>query len=119
MKYVFWIAVVAAVAVAGWEILAPGVTNIVFQDELHDMASQLGSRTGLTPPKSDEELRDIAIRKAATHDIVLNPKQVRVRSSGPPDHRVIYIAVDYAVPVNLLVYSFDLHFNPTSAGGRF
>jgi hypothetical protein len=119
MKYVFWIAIVVAVVMAGWEILEPEITNIVFQDELHDTAAQAGARIGLLVPTSDEELRDIVIRKAEKHDIELDPRQVTVRSSGPPDHRVIYIAVDYTVPVNLLVYSFSLHFSPTSTGGRF
>ena len=34
MKYVFWIAVVVAVVMAGWQILEPAIANIVFQDEL-------------------------------------------------------------------------------------
>ncbi len=119
MKYVLGIAIVVAVVMAGWEILEPEITNIVFQDELHDMAAQLGARIGLSAPSSDEELRGIVIRKAEKHDIPLDPKQVTVRSSGPPDHRVIYIAVDYTMPVNLIVYSYSLHFTPTSNGGRF
>jgi len=119
MKRVFWIAVVVAVVMAGWQILAPAITNIVFQDELHDMAAQLGARIGLSPPSSDEELRNIVIRKAEAHDIPLQPGQVTVRRSGKTDSPVLFITVDYTVPVNLLVYSFTLHFNPSSTGGRF
>ena len=119
MKYVFWIAIVVAVVIAGWETLEPEITNIVFQDELHDMAAQLGWRTGMSAPNSDEELRNIVIRKAEKHEIPLEPKQVTVRRSGTPENPVLYIAVDYTVTVNLLVYSFRLHFSPTSAGGRF
>ena len=119
MKYVFWIAIVVGVVMAGWEILEPVITNIVFQDELHDMAAQLGWHTGLSVPNSDEELRNIVIRKAAKHEIQLEPKQVTIRRSLTPENPVLYIAVDYTVPVNLLVYSFSLHFSPTSVGGRF
>jgi hypothetical protein len=118
MKYFFWIAVVVALAMAGWQVLAPGVTNIVFQDELRDSAAQLGWRTGVAPLNSDEEIRNIVIRKAEKRDIPLDPKQVTVRSMVG-EQTVLFIAVEYTVPVNLLVYSFELHFNPTSTGGKF
>lgn len=91
----------------------------MFQDELQDMSAQLGTRIGLSPPSSDEELRNLVVRKAEEHGIPLDPKQVTVRSSGPGDHRVIYIAADYKMPVNLFVHLFSLHFTPKSAGIRF
>jgi hypothetical protein len=83
------------------------------------MTAALGTRIGLSPLTSEEELRATIFRKANGHGIPLDPKQVTVRISGPSGHRVIYIAVDYAVPVNLLVYSFSLHFTPTSTGITF
>ena len=119
MKYVFRIAVVVAVVMAAWAILEPEVTNFVFQDELRDSAAQLGWRTGVTSVLSDEDLRNSVIRKAAKHDIELKPEQVTVQHSGTGEYTYWYIAVDYAVPVDLLVYSFKLHFNPTSKGGKF
>jgi hypothetical protein len=119
MKYIFGIALIAATVMAGWQILEPKITNEIFQDELRDTAAQVGWRTGVSPPNSDEDLRNIVIRKAAKHEIVLAPKQVTVRRGGTPEYPVWYIAVDYAVPVNLLVYSYSLHFTPTSTGGKF
>jgi hypothetical protein len=119
MKYAFWIVLVIALGVAAWRISEPEVTNIIFQDELKDSAAQLGWHTGVTPPNSDEDLRNIVIRKAAKHDIALVPKQVTVKHSGTGAYTTWFIAVDYAVSVNLLAYSFDLHFNPTSKGGKF
>ena len=119
MKYIFGIAIVVAVVMAGWATLAPEVTNIIFQDELRDTAAQLGWRTGVSPPNSDEDLRNIVIRKAEKHEIRLNPKQVTIQHGGTPEYPTWYIAVDYTVPVNLFVYSFTMHFNPTSKGGRF
>jgi hypothetical protein len=119
MKYVFWPALVVAAGMAGWRIIAPEITNLVFQDELQDSAAQLGWRTGVTPPNSDEELSNIVIRKAAKHEIALEPKQVTVRHTGTGEYAAWYIAVDYAVPVDLVVSSFTLHFNPTSKGEKF
>ena len=118
MKYVFRIAVIAAVVFAAWTILEPEVTNIVFQDELHDLAAQPSWRPGMSAPNSDEELRNFVVRKAETHDIALDPKQGTVRRPGTPENPV-YIAVDYTVPVNLFVYSYSRHFGASSTGGRF
>ena len=117
-KYGFGIALVVAVVMVGWEILEPEITNIVFQDELHDMAAQPSWRPGMSAPNSDEELRNMVVRKAETHDIALDPKQVTVRRTETPENPV-YIAVDYTVPVNLFVYSYSRHFRPSSTGGRF
>jgi hypothetical protein len=89
-----------------------------FQDELQDSAAQLGWRTGVAPPNSDDELRKIVISKAARHEIQLDPRQVTVRHSGTGEYTTWYIAVDYTVPVDLLVYSYRLHFNPTSRAGK-
>src|SRR5271169_5753789 len=101
MKYVFRIAIVLVVVMVGWKMLEPEITNVIFQDELQDTATELDTRIGLSPTRSDEELRNVVIRKAAKHDIALDPKQVTVRTSGLPEHRVFYIAVHYTVPVNL------------------
>jgi len=117
-KYIFGIAVVVAMVVVSWEILEPEITNIVFQDELHDLAAQAGARIGLSGPTSDEEIRNAVIRNALRHDISLDPRQVTVRR-GTQDAPALYLAVDYTVPVNLPGYSFSLHFTPTSTGGRF
>lgn len=118
VKYVFWIAIVVAAGIAGWRIAEPAITNIIFQDELRDTAAQLGWRTGAAPPNSDAELRKIVISKAARHEIQLDPKQA-VRHSGTGEYTTWFIAVDYTVPVDFLVYSYSLHFNPTSRGGKF
>jgi hypothetical protein len=119
MKYVFRIALAVAVIVACWQILVPEVTNMIFQDEVHDSAAQMGYRTGVAPLNSDEEIRNLVIRKAAKHDIELDPKQVTVQRNGVGEYTTWYVAVDYTAKVDLLVYSFKLHFNPTSKGGMF
>lgn len=119
MKYVFGIAAVVAAIIVVWQFAAPELANVEFQDDLHDLSAQVGSRIGLSTPKSDEEIRNIIIRKAANYDILLRPEQVTVKRSGPDHAPVFYLAVDYTVPVNLPGYTFTLHFSPTSAGGRF
>jgi hypothetical protein len=119
MKYVFWIALLVAIGIAGWNVVEPEITNLIFQDELHDSAAQLGWRTGVAPLNSDEEIRNIVIRKAEKHNIELDPKQVTVRRNGTGEYTSWSIAVDYSVKVNLLVYSYRKQFRPTSKGGKW
>jgi hypothetical protein len=119
MKYVLLVALVVAALTVGGEIVAAEYTNLLFQDELRDISAQLGNRIGMVAPTSEEELRENVVRRARRHEIELDPRQVTARSSGPSGHRVIFIAVDYTVPVNLGMYSFSLHFTPTSSGITF
>ncbi len=119
MKYVFRIALLVAVIMASWQILVPEVTNMIFQDELHDSAAQVGYRTGVAPLNSDEEIRNLVIRKAGKHEIELDPRQVTVQRNGAGEYTAWYVAVDYTVKVDLLVYSLPLHFTPSSKGGMF
>jgi len=74
MKYFFWIAVVVALAMAGWQVLAPGVTNIVSRTSCaiprRSWAGGLGGSA-----EFDEEIRNIVIRKAEKHDIPLDPSR--------------------------------------------
>jgi hypothetical protein len=118
MKYVFWIALLVAIGIAGWNILEPEITNLVFQDELRDSAAQMGWRTGVTPLNSDEEIRNIVIRKAEKHDIELDPKQVTVQRNGTGEYTSWYIAVDYTRKIDLVVYSYRKQFHPTSKGRK-
>jgi hypothetical protein len=118
VKYVFGLAVVVALAFVGWQFLAPEFTNYLLQDELHDLAAQTATRIGLTRPTTDEDLRNIIIKKAASHDIVLEPRQVTVRRSGTGENASFYLAADYTVEVTLPGYSCTLHFAPSSTGGK-
>jgi hypothetical protein len=115
MKYFVWAALVVALFMAAWRIIEPEVTNLVFRDEVRDTAAQLGWRTGYTGPRSEGELRDLVIAKAARHDIALLPQQVTVRREGTQEAPSWYIAVDYVVKIDLLVFSYAKHLHPPQA----
>jgi hypothetical protein len=99
-------------------MVEPEVTHLVFQDEVRDTAAQIGWRTGVTGPRSEEELRNLVILKAAKHDISLVPRQVTVRREGTQEYPVWHIAVDYTTKIDLLVYSYNRHFEATSRADR-
>jgi hypothetical protein len=101
-------------SIVGWQIAASYVANDELQNDMNDLAAQPGARVGLAPLSSEDELRSRVIAKAKDHGIQLVPGQVAVQVTTTPDTWVIYLAADYQAPVNMLVFSFPLHFMPSS-----
>lgn len=113
LKTIFVLAVLVFAILGGWRVGSSEVSNLQFQEDLHDLASQRSFRFGNTPPKSEDELREAVISKARQYDINLTPEQVTVRTSPT------YLAAEYSVPVNLPRVSFTLHFTPSSEKTTF
>jgi hypothetical protein len=112
-KVIVGLAVLALAASVGWQVAACKLANTELQDDLKDMASQAGTKIGLVALKSDDDLRSAVIAKAAEHGIQLKPEQVIVRRD--PKESSVYLAAEYDSRVNLLGFSFRLHFTPSSA----
>ena len=108
------IAVLVLAVVADWQVGASELANMNFQDDLHDLASQVGIHIGFAAPTSDEDTRLAVIRKAKERGIDLQPTQVTVRRTNSGETSTLYLAADYIVPVNLAFFSFNLHFTPVS-----
>jgi hypothetical protein len=114
MKFIVVAAALAIMFVGGWRIGACEVTNLEFQEDLHDIAAQAGTRIGYNALRSDDDFRDAVIRKAREYGIDLKPSQVTVERQDSRSSAPMYIAADYSVPVELPRYSLVLHFSPTS-----
>ena len=84
------------------------------QADMRDIAAQVASRIGLEPPNTEEQLRAAVLHKAEEHGISLTPEQVTVRQTGEGKSVVVFLSADYRSRINLLVYSFTLHFTPSS-----
>jgi hypothetical protein len=106
---------IVGVAVAGFQIAPPLLTNYSFQDDLRNIAMVDGSNI----QKNEEDIRTDVLRKAKEHELQLDAKQITVQNISSPGMRAMYVAVDYSVPVNLPGYSFDMHFNPNSGNKGF
>jgi hypothetical protein len=114
-KLILGLAILGLAVAAGWQIASCEIANLELQTDMRDIAAQVASRIGLEAPNSDEDLRNAVIHKAEEHDIQLEPAQVTVRRTGSDKTLAIYLAADYKARVNLLLYSFTLHFTPSSA----
>src|SRR5690348_2888443 len=108
------LAVLALAADAGWRIASCELANYELHEDMQYLATQLGTRIGLTAPNTDEDLRSAVIRKAQEHEIQLEPQEVTVQRTGTDEAPIIYLAADYKVRVELLGFSFTFHFTPSS-----
>jgi hypothetical protein len=108
------VAVLAIAAFAGWQIASCRVANIELQADMKDLAAQNGTRIGLNPPSTDEDLRNIVANKAKDLGIPLEPEQVTVQRTGSPPTQFVYLATEYDARVNLFGFSYTLHFSAAS-----
>ncbi|HTV60716.1 MAG TPA: hypothetical protein VMJ93_17715 [Verrucomicrobiae bacterium] len=103
-------------ALVGWQLAACYVANAELQSEMHDLAAQLGTSSGLTPPPSDQELRDKILAKAKEEGIDLDPDQITVERTYTSDSLILHLAVDYDGRADLLFYTFRPHFSLSATG---
>jgi hypothetical protein len=107
-------ALAAIVGLGAWKAGMSEVENMQFQDDLHDLSTQVGIGANYKSPRSDDDFRDAVIRKAREHDIDLGPDQVTVRRDGSGMATTMYLAAEYTVQVKVPGREFYLHFTPNS-----
>lgn len=96
--------VVAGVYVA-WQIFPPYYNNFQFQDTIESEARLNSYNT-----KSEQEIKELIMKKARELEIPLASDQLTVRRSG----NEVSISAEYSVHVDLPVYPLDLKFAPSS-----
>jgi hypothetical protein len=106
--------ILAIAVIAGWQIATSGFANSELQSEMNDIAAQSGARVGLAAVNSKDEFSNSVIERAQEHGTLLNPQQVTVDLTATPDATTIYLSAKYDASVNMLVFSFPLHFAPSS-----
>jgi len=113
-KIIAVVAVVVLGVIAGWQIVLCELANVELESDLPGIASQAGARIGLETMSTAEELRSAVIHKAGEHNIQLQPEQVTVQRTGSGKESVIHLEADYKARVNVVGFSFTLHFTPSS-----
>jgi len=108
------VAALLLVLVTGWQVGACELANVEFQDDMQDIASQVGTRIGLAQMTKDEELRDAVIRKAKEYGIELDPNQVTVQHSGSGVSATVSLSAEYSALIKLPGLTFRLHLTPST-----
>ena len=109
LKGLIAIVIVAGVIYVVWNIVPPYFYNYQFQDDLDDLA-----RRNSYVNRSEDEVRDLVIKKAASDNITLKDDQVTI-TRGPDG---IGITVRYRVHVDLVLHPLDLDFVTNSYNKR-
>lgn len=103
-------------AAGGWRLAACYIANDELRSELRFLAAQLGTRSGLTTPPSDQELRGTIIAKAKEEGIDLEPDQITVERTYTSDALILHLTVDYDGRADLFFYTLRPHFTLSATG---
>jgi hypothetical protein len=104
------ILVVVAFIYVAWSLTPPYFNNYQFQDDLDEIAR----RSSYVVSKTDDDIRDAVIKKAATDSVILKEDQVAITRSGG----TVGITVHYRVHVDMIVHPVDLDFTVKSFNER-
>jgi Domain of unknown function (DUF4845) len=90
---------------AAVRLLPPYMAEYQLADKMQELA-----RFAVVNRYSEEQIRDHVLKEVKDLEIPVNREDIKVNASNEK----VTISVDYRIPVDLLIYHFDLHFNPTS-----
>ena len=82
------------------------MNNYELQDHIRQLSIQASARTR---PVTADEIRDEVVAFARDHDLPVTSDDVKVTITNS-----VSIRVDYIVPVDLKVYTLNLHFTPSA-----
>ena len=104
-KAMVWIAFIVAVLYCGFKIVPVYVDNYQLQDYLQGQTPYW-----LTQRTPADAIRKTILTKAQDLDLPIGEDDVTVQA----DQNKVTIKLDYIVPVDLKVYTLQLHFTPSS-----
>ena len=90
---------------AAVKLVPPYLEEYQLADKMQELA-----RFAVVNRYSEEQIRDHVLREVKDLEIPVNREDIKISATGEK----VTISVDYRVPVDFVVYHFDLHFNPTS-----
>lgn len=93
------------------KIVPAYVREYELQDKMQEQA-----RFGVVNRYPEEKIRDIIFKEVQDQGLEdrIKREDIKIVSNAGGSTGVVKIAIDYTVPVDLLVYRFDLHFTPSS-----
>jgi YbbR domain-containing protein len=105
LKTIFALGFLAALVYSCVKIIPVYVNNYQLQDYIEQQTP-----FWLTQRASVEAVRNNILEKAQELDLPLSSDEVKVEANGSR----VTVHIDYTVPVDLKVYTLQLHFTPSS-----
>jgi len=100
---------IVVAAYAAWILLPPYINNYEFQDDIQNEAL-INSYSS----KTEMDIRNTLVKKAADYGIPVRPEQIHVQRAG----QELSIWADYTVHVELPGLPLDLNFHPATKNKR-
>lgn len=109
IKGLIGLLVIAAGFYVAWNLIPPYFHNYQLQDDLDDVARRVSYTMN-----TDDDIKQMVIRKAQDNDITLKDNQVTVSRGG----NGLAISVKYRVHVEMMVHPMDIDFMANSFNKR-
>ena len=98
--------ILAFMVYAAVKVVPPYVSEYELSDKMQETA-----RFASVNRNSKDQIRDAIFKTIDELQIPATKEDIKVTAAGGR----VTITVDYKVPIDLMVYKFDLHFTPTTA----
>jgi hypothetical protein len=105
LKTIVFVVVVVVLIYVGFKVVPPYVSEYQLVDKMQEQA-----KFGVVNRYSEEQIRDSIFKVVQDLDIPAKREDIKVAVS----QSIVKISMEYTVPVNLLFYSTELHFTPSS-----
>jgi uncharacterized membrane protein len=105
MKGILIVVIVVLAIYTAWKMVPPYVNDYQLADMMQEQ-----SRYAMVNHYTEEQIRDKIYKVIVDLDIPAKREDIKIVANN----NVVKISLDYTVPVDVLVYHADLHFNPNS-----
>lgn len=105
MKAIAYTAVFLMAIYAAFKLVPPYVSEYQLHDKMQEQA-----RFAVVNRYTPEQIRENIFK--VVEDLDIPAKREDIKVTATPE--LVKISLEYTVPVNLLVYSTELHFSPSS-----
>jgi hypothetical protein len=105
LKTVFFVLCLLLAVFLGFKLVPPYVSEYQLQDKMQELA-----RFGIVNRYSEEQVRENVFKAVQDLDLPVKREDIKVTVT----QATCRISLDYTVPVDLLFYSTELHFSPSS-----
>jgi hypothetical protein len=105
LKAIIVTAILVFAIYAAFKLVPPYSAEYQLADKMQEIA-----RFGIVQHQTEEQIRDTVFKTIQDLEIPATREDIKVTATGSK----VTIAVDYKVPVDLMVYKVELHFTPSS-----
>jgi hypothetical protein len=109
-------AVLATVAVV-WQIASAHVAHNLLLSDLREATAQIGGRIGLDAPSTEDDFKNLVIKRATDHGIVLTPDQITVERIQSNDDSTwgLKVSTTYDVAIGFFGITYPMHFTASAS----